>query len=499
MHIGKHRSRFSVLTVGLAVAMSCIGLISAPMTRADSANPRIVNGVDADQGQFPYLVALLETERFNHDGAFLAQYCAGVLTTRRTVVTAAHCVSDPESSVFGQVRTIQPSEVTAGVGSILKTSAIRTFAVARVDVHPQFDPRSGRNDLAVLTLATPVPNGKPLLPILPAEHHTYAKAGLTARIAGWGSVQSFPPAYPRGVHTGVVTLFPARACGGGRGYSIDSTPFVGFNADEVDPDSMLCAIGVSPRGAIVDSCQGDSGGPLVVGTGRNARLVGITSWGLDCAGDRPGVYTRIESMTTFLRNHQALGRFEPTVAPQVIAAPLNQALRVTFVDSALDVPAVQFAATATDNVTGVQSTCYAKQRSDEVRSSCVISGLTNGTSYSVSGFADTDLGDSPASAPQVVTPLPVPTPGRILSWQWVDANTVRIAVSRSEGHGSALKPPTVVCLPIDGGATRSATVARGLAVVHGLRRVRHLCSITASNDYGTTISVPRVLPIPRSR
>lgn len=487
------------IAAAFVVLSSLLGLSLAPVGRADTPDPRVVNGTNATQDQFPYLVALLESERYHQDGAFLAQYCAGVLTTPQTVVTAAHCVSDPESAVLGQVRTIQPSELIAGMGSVLKTSAIRTFTVARVDVHPQFDPRTGRNDLAVITLSTPVPNGRPLLPMLPAEHRAYAIAGTTARIAGWGSVRAFPPTYPRTLHTGAVTLFPVRACGGGGRYAVDSTPFTGFGSDEVDSASMLCAIGVSSRGAVVDSCQGDSGGPLVVGAGRQARLVGITSWGLDCAGDHPGVYTRIESMTEFLRTHDALGRFQPTVAPQLQVAPLYQAIRVTFLDSGLDVPAVQFAATAVDPTIGTSSTCYAKKRFDEVRSSCVIGGLTNGSAYQVTGLAATDLGDSPTSRPQTATPLPVPTPGRIVGWSWLDAHTARISVTRSDGNGSALATPQVVCLPIDGGTSHQASVKQGAATVHGLRRVRHLCSVSATNAYGTTVSVPRVLPIPRRR
>ena len=475
------------------------GLTLVPAGHADIGDPRVVNGVDADQGQFPYLVALLETERFARDGAFLAQYCAGVLTTSRTVVTAAHCVSDPESSALGQVRTVQPHELIAGVGSVLKTSAIRTFSIARIDVHPRFDPRSGRNDLAVLTLSTPVENRRPLLPMLPAEHREYAKAGTTARIAGWGSIRSYPPTYPRSLHTGLVTLFPVRACGGGHRYSVESTQFFGFTSQEVDPQTMLCAIGVGERGAIIDSCQGDSGGPLVVGSGRDARLVGITSWGLDCAGDRPGVYTRIEAMTQFLREHDALGRPQPTVAPQVTAIPLHEAIRVTFLESELDAPATRFAATAVDIATGIPQTCYANPRSDEIRPSCVITGLTDGTTYNVSGFAATDLGDSPASEPQQVTPLPVPSPGRILAWRWLDGHTARISVSRSDGNGSPLRTPSVVCVPIDGSAAKGALVQKGAAVVRNLRRVQHLCSVTATNDYGTTISVPRVLPLPRQR
>lgn len=475
------------------------GMSWAPFSHADAGDPRVVNGDDVDQGQFPYLVALLETERFERDGAFLAQYCAGVLTTPSTVVTAAHCVVDPDSSTLGQIHTVEPHELVVGVGSVLKTSAIRRFIVTKVAVHPKFDPRSGRNDLAILTLTTPVENRRPLLPMLPAEHSAYAMAGMTARIAGWGSVRSYPPSYPRTLHAGRVTLFPARACGGGHRYSVDATQFYGFDAEDVDPTTMLCAVGVGPQGAVIDSCQGDSGGPLVVGDGRQARLVGITSWGVECAGDRPGVYTKIEAMTDFLREHNALGRAQPTFAPEVTAIPLHQAIRVTFLDADPSTPAAQFAASAVDAATGASYACYAKQRTDEIRPSCVITGLTNGSSYSVSGFASTDLGDSPASQPQTVTPLPVPTPGRILSWRWVDADTVRISTSRSEGNGSPLRTPSVVCVPIDGGAPKGATIKSGAAVIHGLRRVRHLCSVTATNDVGSTISVPRVLPVPRNR
>lgn len=40
---------------------------------------------------------------------------------------------------------------------------------------------------------------------------------------------------------------------------------------------MFCAGDLSQAGQ--DACQGDSGGPLTLGSGQEAILIGITSWG----------------------------------------------------------------------------------------------------------------------------------------------------------------------------------------------------------------------------
>lgn len=57
--------------------------------------------------------------------------------------------------------------------------------------------------------------------------------------------------------------------------------------------SMFCA---SDNGK--DSCQGDSGGPAVNGN----TLVGIVSWGLNCADVYyPGVYTAINKVGEFIK------------------------------------------------------------------------------------------------------------------------------------------------------------------------------------------------------
>lgn len=58
--------------------------------------------------------------------------------------------------------------------------------------------------------------------------------------------------------------------------------------------NMMCAVDTGQ-----DSCQGDSGGPLY--DSDSETLVGIVSWGYDCADPQfPGVYSRISSQISWI-------------------------------------------------------------------------------------------------------------------------------------------------------------------------------------------------------
>lgn len=49
-------------------------------------------------------------------------------------------------------------------------------------------------------------------------------------------------------------------------------------------------------------CQGDSGGPLY--DSKNDIVVGVVSWGVDCAHPKyPGVYARISSSVSLLNDN----------------------------------------------------------------------------------------------------------------------------------------------------------------------------------------------------
>ena len=54
------------------------------MERENEAGSKIVSGWDADEGEWPWIAALLNNGR---------QFCGGSLITRKHILTAAHCVA----------------------------------------------------------------------------------------------------------------------------------------------------------------------------------------------------------------------------------------------------------------------------------------------------------------------------------------------------------------------------------------------------------------------
>lgn len=447
----------------------------------------VVHGVPAAD-PLGFMVALLDADRLAAKGAFQAQFCGGTLTTPTTVVTAAHCVVDQKSGVVAVA-----ADLRVGFGQSLADPGFRTVPVASVAVHPGYEMRTSVRDVAVLTLAEAQPDTPTLTPLRPTDDLRYEAGGRRARIAGWGNTSTRGDDFPESVRLGDVVVFPGDACGAGVSYTVDGVTFTGFGAGEADAGVMLCAAGATAGGQVVDSCQGDSGGPLIVGEGLAARLVGIVSWGEDCASRYPGVYVRASAMTDFLVSSQAIITLAPLAAPELQATPLHEAIRVAFTHAHDGSAISAFAATATDPVSGQVRQCVVTPRQDELPASCTIDRLADGTTYAVSGIAANSAGNSPASAGAPVTPLAVPAAGGITRARVLPGGQARFTVTSSRSSGSALQAARVVCLPVAGGAGRSAAIRGGESTVSGLRPVRYACAVSARNAVGTAMGDPKVI------
>lgn len=470
-----------------ALAVVALGLTVAPsVSAAPSVAPRIINGDQGTPAEFPWLVSLVESSELERDGAYQAQFCAGVLTTATTVVTAAHCVVSPTS---GELRA--PDTIAVGLGARLKDPGLRIVRVARIVPSPDYVQRTSGNDIAVLTLAEVVDDIATLSPVSTDEAATLTAAGAPVRAAGWGNTATSGKSYPDGFRVGRMVVFPDGVCGGGEGFTYNGVSFTGFSSREADARVMLCAAGVTGNGQVIDACQGDSGGPLVAGDGADARLVGIVSWGEECASDFPGVYTRVAAEFGFLSGQNAVPVREvvvPTQAPTIAVAPRSGRLVVTFAAPPGAGSGGTFAATALDPATGATAVCYADPRTDGTSSNCTVGGLVNGTTYQVTALYGTPKGNSPVSAPTAAVPVPVPDPGRLLRVTSPGRGTVLARLTASEAYGTTLTVNRLTCTAAKGGRAASADITAGRMTLTGLRPGRYSCAIEAGNEYGTITS-----------
>jgi len=246
-------------------ALLACGAAPAPadeLTGRAGQQMRIVGGVEAEAGEWPWQVALdITTSR----GPSL---CGGSVIGPRWVLTAAHCVVED-----GDPLPADKVKVLVGHHDRHAEDA-RWIGVLAVHAHEDFD-RDGalENDIALLELTEPA--GVEAIELPDAERAgRIAVPGTTATVTGWG-VQDARQTSSHLLEV-EVPLVSERTC-------LDAYREEDFDA-AID-HRTLCA-GLRQGGK--DSCGGDSGGPLMVQDGARWVQVGVVSWGVGCA--RPGKY-----------------------------------------------------------------------------------------------------------------------------------------------------------------------------------------------------------------
>jgi secreted trypsin-like serine protease len=386
-----------------ALAIVTIAMVGLTSTISGHAlpQPKVVGGESVDSGEFDFVASLLDAKAFRKSGAFQAQFCAASLTTPTTLVTAAHCVVDQKTG-----EKFEADEILVGFGADLRSQRLRTIAVSDFVVHPGYKLKTSKRDIAVLYLEQPVPDIDPV-PIPTGQRlEKDTRPGVTATVAGWGATTKAGKRFPAILRFGQVELFPDRSCGNGADYTVGGVTFSGFTKREADPESMLCAIGVSESGSVIDACQGDSGGPLVVTNESGPQLVGVVSWGDRCASDVPGVYAKVGSAADFLISAAALPPSSaPMLAPTITLVDRG-GTRVTVRISAQpeDARISAFAASAVDTTTGLISTCTAVPVRGSTSADCILNGVPQTSTIRVEAIAGNSAGNSPLSAPLVIEP-----------------------------------------------------------------------------------------------
>lgn len=274
----------------------------------NSTNSRIVGGVETEPGEGPWATRL--TIEIGGDlygcggslvsptavGDYEANWVGGVPNSN-WVITAAHCIHDYQAMKFVTPEKIKARTGTLDIGS---DGGGQNQDVIAVIPHPEYDPETLKNDIALLILKNDglsVSASKRSSIRLPevSDISWISNDYLALYAQGWGNTTEGGES-SRLLRE--VRLPQVR-------HSECQSKYAPYNA-EIAP-GMICA-GFSSGG--FDSCQGDSGGPFIFRARSDAgissatileqdTLVGVVSWGRGCA--RQELYG-IYSSTAYYRS-----------------------------------------------------------------------------------------------------------------------------------------------------------------------------------------------------
>ncbi|XP_076366082.1 proclotting enzyme-like isoform X3 [Tachypleus tridentatus] len=227
------------------------------------------------------------TAVYLRQGSFKSAQCGGALVTNKHVITASHCVVNNAGT---DVLPAEDFSVRLGEHNLFSTNDSSDpidFPIKSVKRHEDFELKTYKNDIAILTIDGTVTFTNRIQPIC-LPYNNLRLEDLAMRkpfVAGWGTTAFNGPSSPvlREVQ---VPVWEHESCQDAYKNDVNIT------------NVYMCA-GFAVGGK--DACQGDSGGPLMLPHEKKFHLIGIVSFGKSCAQPGfPGVYTRVTEFLNWI-------------------------------------------------------------------------------------------------------------------------------------------------------------------------------------------------------
>ncbi|RZC41692.1 Trypsin domain containing protein [Asbolus verrucosus] len=235
----------------------------------------ILGGGRASSKEYPHMAAL---GFYSEERKVYEFSCGGTLISNKFVITAAHCIVNIERNELKIVRIGEvhvPSEIT--------TADLMDRHVKRSIVHPAFKRKGNINDIALAELEKTVYFTRYAKP---ACLHSGEDEPENLEVIGWGKLGPTGNRSPV-LQKAKIKLASFKKCA----QSYRAKYGVTLN------NRQICATSNKS-----DTCEGDSGGPLQIKQGKLYVLIGITSFGEECGGNLPGIYTKIHSYLDWIES-----------------------------------------------------------------------------------------------------------------------------------------------------------------------------------------------------
>jgi plasminogen len=246
---------------------------------------KIINGEDAFPNSWPWMISL----RTKQNNLFL-HLCGGSILDETTILTAAHCISEPEPSLFVVVGAHEYD------GPFDNHSI---YSISKAYIHPNYDENEIRNDISILKLNRPISFSNKVYPVcLPSSSNMSIIYEKKVVVIGWGLVTE-----PENETISPSVLQKALL-------KVINNSSVCSVVSNYNPSENYCLIEdmLSPDTNI---CNGDSGGPMLYFDGEKWIVFGVASFVVKllngqnstrCSARNPSFYASVPVFLNYIKN-----------------------------------------------------------------------------------------------------------------------------------------------------------------------------------------------------